>query len=300
MASKNVELKVGLLVLVGAAILVFAIYLAKGYRYGQEFYSVSVVFPEVGALSAGDPVSVSGVNKGKVKKIGLHEGAVMVTLDLTRDVILKEDATFAVKNIGLMGERFVAVTTGVSEMPLDTIAPPPGNFDPGIPEVMGMMGNVIESMNQLVNLLSETVISPATLDKFSQTLTSLQKITTRLETTSEVNAPKIDRAVDNFARLSETLKKGLDRNQVLFDTTAQNFDAASRRLIKLVTDMEEASAKLKSFATDLDESDGSLRLLMEDRKLYDDVRKTAQNIDSLVNDIREDPRKYINFTLELF
>ena len=61
MTSKNVEFKVGLLVIVGAAIVVFAIWLAEGYRYGQEYYSVSVVFPEVGALATGDPVAVSGV-----------------------------------------------------------------------------------------------------------------------------------------------------------------------------------------------------------------------------------------------
>jgi len=300
MASKNVELKVGLLVLVGAAILVFAVWLAKGYRYGQEFYSVSVVFPEVGALSPGDPVAVSGVNKGKIKRIDLHEGQVMVTLDLSSDVVLKEDATFTIKNIGLMGERFLAVKTGVSEIPLDLTGTAIGGFDPGIPEVMGMMGNVIESMNSLVQLLGETVISPATLDKFSKTITSLQKISDRIEKSSDANAPKLDSTVENFARLSETLKKGLDRNQAFIDTAAQNFDVASRRLIQLVADMEEASAKFKSFATDLDESEGSLRMLMEDRRLYDDIRRTAINIDSLVNDIRQDPKKYINFTLELF
>jgi phospholipid/cholesterol/gamma-HCH transport system substrate-binding protein len=300
MASKNVELKVGLLVLIGAAILVFAVWLAKGYRYGQEFYSVSVMFPEVGALAPGDPVAVSGVNMGKVKRIGLHEGGVLATLDLAGEVTLNDDATFIVKNIGLMGERFVAVKTGISETPLDLSVPARGTFDAGIPEVMGMMGDVISSMDDLVNLLSETVISEATLDKFSETVTSLQKITSRLEESSEANAPKVDNAIDNIARLSEALKKGWDRNQTFIDTAAVNFDSASRSLIRLVADMEDASAKFKSFATDLDESDGSLRLLMEDRKLYDDIRRTAQNIDSLVGDIRQDPRRYINFTLELF
>ncbi len=300
MASKNVELKVGLLVLVGAAILIFALWLAKGYRYGQDYYPVAVIFPEVGALSPGDPVAVSGVTKGKVKHVGLHHGQVMATLDISSDVILKEDASFIVKNIGLMGERFVAVKTGISETQLDLTAPAEGLFDAGIPEVMGMMGGVIESMNDLVILLKETIISPATLDKFSETITSLEKIAARLEETTETNAPKVDRAVDDFALLAETLRKGLDRNQVYIDTAVQNFDSASRRLITLVADMEDASAKFKSFAIDLDQSEGSLRMLMEDRRLYDDVRRTAQNIDSLVNDIRRDPRKYINFSLELF
>jgi phospholipid/cholesterol/gamma-HCH transport system substrate-binding protein len=300
MTTQNVELKVGFLVLIGAAILIFAVWLAGGLRYGQEFYPVTIMFPEVGALSSGDPVAVSGVNKGKVKKIGLHEGNVMVTLDMASDVVLKEDASFVVKNIGLMGERYVAVKTGKSPNRLDVTAPAAGEFDAGIPEVMGMMGDVIRSMDHLVGLLRETVISPATLDKFSETIDNMQKITARFEKATETNVPKVDSAVDNFARLADALKKGLDRNQSYIDTAAQNFDAASRRLLKLVADMEDASAKFKSFATDLDESEGSLRMLMEDRRLYDDMRRTAQNIDSLVMDIRQDPRKYINFTMELF
>ena len=65
MAAKNIEIKVGLLVLIGAAIIVAAVWIAKGYRFGQEYYNVSVVFPEVGSLANGDPVSVSGVHMGK-------------------------------------------------------------------------------------------------------------------------------------------------------------------------------------------------------------------------------------------
>ena len=300
MAAKNVELKVGLLVLAGAAILIFAVWLAKGYRYGQEFYSVAVRFPEVGALSAGDPVTVSGVNKGKVKRLALHEGGVLVTMDLSSDVTLKVDASFIVKNIGLMGERFVAVKTGKSDVPLDLSQTAIGDFDAGIPEVMGMMGDVIANMNELVRKIGETVISPATLDKFSQTITSLQRIAARLDTAVNLNVPRINSTVENIADLSHTLKTGLDRNQKYIDTVAQNVDGASKRLIQLVADLEDASAKFKSFATDLDQSEGTLRLMMEDRRLYDDVRRAAQNIDSLVNEIRRDPKKYINFSVELF
>jgi hypothetical protein len=39
---------------------------------------------------------------------------------------------------------------------------------------------------------------------------------------------------------------------------------------------------------------------MEDRRLYDDLRKAADNLDDLVSDIRANPRKYINLKFELF
>lgn len=300
MAAKNIEIKVGILVLAGAAVLIAAIWLAKGYRFGQSFYSVSIVFPEVGSLSTGDQVSVSGVIKGKVEGIKLYEGGVLVTLELSRDVVLKQDATFTIKNLGLMGERFVAVKTGKSETPLDVSQPTTGITESGIPEVMGTMGQVIQQLNQLVEKLDQTIASPATLDKFSQTITDLQKLSARLDSATKYNAPKIDKTVDNFTSLSETLKNGVDRNEKYVDTAVQNMDVAARRLVKLTDDLEEASKRFKSFATDLDESQGSLRLMMEDRRLYDDLRRAALNLDSLVVDIRQNPKKYISFSVELF
>lgn len=300
MASKNIEIKVGLLVVVSVLIVIGAIYIAKGYRYGQKFYSVSAWFPEVGALSTGDLVSISGVNKGKVKELTLSEGGVLVRMDVATDVTLKEDAQFAVKNIGLMGERFIAVRPGTSERNLDLTRPAAGAFDAGIPEVMGIMGEVIVKMNDLVGLLQKTVISPATLDKFSETVTSLRAITSTLESATDRNVPKLDSTIDNFAALAHNVRAGLERNTPYIDTGAQNFAAASQRLKVMLGDMETASNKLKTFAEQLEQSDGTLRMLMEDRRLYDDLRTTARNLDSLVNDVRQNPKKYIKFSVEIF
>ncbi len=300
MASRNIELKVGLLVIVGAVIFIFAVYLAKGYRYGQEFYDVSVLFPEVGALAPGDPAAVSGVNKGKVKKISLYEGDVLVELEIASDIVLKEDAVFAVKNIGLMGERFVAIKTGKSEAPLDLAMPARGSFDTGIPEVMGMMGKIIENINNLISLLEQTVISPTTLNKFSATVTSLQKTTARLESSTGKNIPRVDSAINDFAMLARNLKNGVDRNRPYVDTAIRNFDAASHRLTAILANMEGASDKLNNFADDIEQSEGSLRMFLEDRRLYDDLRTAAKNLDSLVGDIRANPKKYITFTVEIF
>jgi phospholipid/cholesterol/gamma-HCH transport system substrate-binding protein len=289
MAAKNIEIKVGIVVLAGAAVLIAAIWLAKGYRFGQEFYSVSVVFPEVGSLSTGDAVSVSGVNKGKVQKIKLYKGGVLVTMEMSQDVKLKQDAKFTIKNLGLMGERFISVKTGKSDSAFDVTQPGRGNTEAGIPEVMGTMGQVIQQMHQLVEKLDQTIASPATLDKFSQTITDLQSLSARLDSATKYNAPKIDQTIDNFADLSQRLKNGVDRNENSVDTA-----------VKLTEDMEEASKRFKSFATDLDESQGSLRMLLEDRRLYDDLRRAALNLDSLVVDIRQNPKKYISFSVELF
>ena len=41
-------------------------------------------------------------------------------------------------------------------------------------------------------------------------------------------------------------------------------------------------------------------MLFEDRRLYDDLRKTADNIDDLITDIRENPQKYLSVKVKIF
>ena len=67
-----------------------------------------------------------------------------------------------------------------------------------------------------------------------------------------------------------------------------------------VQQLDTLAQSARSFASTLEEGEGTLQLMMEDRRLYDDLRKTADNLDDLINDIRANPRKYINLKVELF
>ncbi|MEW5924316.1 MAG: MlaD family protein, partial [Candidatus Zixiibacteriota bacterium] len=210
MAGKNVEFRVGLLIIAGLIVLGAAIFWIQGYRFGQDYQPVQVVFQEVGSLANGDPVMVSGIRMGKVKKMVLHEDGVMVTLTISKEVDLKQDAVFTVKNIGLMGERFVAVRSGSSDEPLDTTVPARGLCDTGIPEVMGMMGEMTTELRNLVFAIKSSVASDENLDKLSK-------------------------AIGNFEKLSESLAEYLERNRNNFDKAAENFLAASKGLKTLVS-----------------------------------------------------------------
>ena len=85
-----------------------------------------------------------------MESIILSGGDVLVTFNLTTDVKLKKDAKFTVMNIGLMGERFVDVSPGHSPELLDLSSPVKGFYDTGIPEVMGMAGQMLDEIRRLV------------------------------------------------------------------------------------------------------------------------------------------------------
>jgi len=251
----------------------------------------------VGALKVGDPVSVSGVEKGKVKKIQLYKGDVLVTLNLTADVVLKKDAKFTVKNIGLMGERFVDVQTGYSDTLLNLSQPARGHYDTGIPEVMGKVGEMIDQLSRLVANLEEVLGTKWSRESMIETIRNLKKISHDLNTLLDRNKGKFDQTMDDLSYSSAELKKIIDQNKEKLQTTVDNFEQASVKLDNVTTTLDTISVSLKKLSSKIERGEGTLGQLVNDTTLYEQIKKTTQHVDDLILDIKKNPKKYLKVTV---
>ena len=298
MSPKTAEWKVGLVILAAIALLIYGIIWIRGTRIGQKTYPVAVVFSNVGSLSAGDPVSVSGVLKGKVKKIELYKGDVLVHFTLERDVILKKDARFTVMNIGLMGERFVAVETGKSDTLLPLTPYPHGFYDTGIPEVMGMMGRMMDEVKQLVEALRGSIASPGYLNKLTSIVEQAEETSKRLNRMLAKNEGKVNTAFDDLSRAASQLKTTIAKNAESFDSTLNNLHTASQKITPLVEGLDSLRLSFRRISEQIEKQEGTLGKLVFDRTLYDQMRKTTRDLDSLILDVRRNPRRYL--TIKVF
>ena len=297
MNSKTIQLRVGLVVVLAIAILVVGIIWVKGIRFNQTKYRYSVIFPNVGALEVGDPVSVSGVQKGKVKKIQLYQGEVLVTLYLADDVVLKKDAKFTVKNIGLMGERFVAVHTGYSDTLLDLSQPVRGYYDTGIPEVMGRVGEMIDQLSRLVANLEGVLGTKWSRESMIETIRNLREISHVLNTLLNRNKGKLDQTMDDLSYTSAELKKIIDQNKEKLQTTVDGFEQASVKLENITTTLDTISISLKRLTSKIEKGEGTLGQLVNDTTLYEQIKETTRHVDDLIQDIKKNPKKYLKVTV---
>ena len=297
MNSKTIQLRVGLVVVLAIAILVVGIIWVKGIRFNQTKYRYSVIFPNVGALEVGDPVSVSGVQKGKVKKIQLYQGEVLVTLYLADDVVLKKDAKFTVKNIGLMGERFVAVQTGYSDTLLDLSQPVRGYYDTGIPEVMGRVGEMIDQLSRLVANLEGVLGTKWSRESMIETIRNLREISHVLNALLNRNKGKFDQTMDDLSYTSAELKKIIDQNKEKLQTTVDGFEQASVKLENITTTLDTISISLKRLTSKIEKGEGTLGQLVNDTTLYEQIKETTRHVDDLIQDIKKNPKKYLKVTV---
>ena len=297
MRDKSIELRVGVVVLLACAILIFGVIWVKGIRFDQTRYRYSVIFPNVGSLEVGDPVSVSGVPKGKVEKIRLYQGDVLVTFNLTTDVVLKKDAEFTIMNIGLMGERFLAVETGYSDTLLDLTRPIRGHYDTGIPEVMGKMDEMIAQIRRLAEHLEAVVGTQSSQDALIQTIKNLKEISQKTNALLDRNQKKFDQTLKDLSYSSAELKKMVVENKNKFQSTVDNFSSASEKLNNITTTLDTLSISLKNLTSKIESGEGTLGQLINDTTLYEQIKKTTQDVDSLILDIKKHPKKYLKISI---
>ncbi len=257
----------------------------------------TVRFPRTGGLGRSDEVQVNGIRKGAVEDMALVGDHVIVKLALATDVQLTTDSQVAIRNVGLMGEKVIAVdlkTTGRPYTARDTIL---GEYELGIPEVMGQMGSTLTNVTELIQQLHD----------MSQTLSK---------------SGDLQKTVRNFAATSEQLKAAVTENRAAFRATMANFDAASRtaksltvdreaQLKQAVDDFAQAAARMNALAARMDSlrgvlasvtgkvdrGDGTLGRLVNDQRLYDDLNTSVRALRELVEDIKKNPKKYLHVSV---
>ncbi len=111
--ERSTDVKVGLTVIVGLLILFLGITWAKGLNiFGAIESSSYIRFHEIGGLEVGDPVSISGVKRGRVDNIWTRATDVLVKITLPRDVVLHKDAIAKIMMLELMGGKKIEMSIG--------------------------------------------------------------------------------------------------------------------------------------------------------------------------------------------
>lgn len=116
MNQTRTEIIVGTFVVIGMICLGYlAIRLGKLELLGNNGYIVYADFASVAGLKVGDPIEIAGVKVGKVESLSLVEDRARLALRIDAHVKLQEDAIASVRSRGLIGDKFVSISSGASD-----------------------------------------------------------------------------------------------------------------------------------------------------------------------------------------
>jgi phospholipid/cholesterol/gamma-HCH transport system substrate-binding protein len=136
------------------------------------------------------------------------------------------------------------------------------------------------------------------LEKLTSIVEQAEETSKRLNRMLAKNEGKVNNAFDDLSRAASQLKTTIAKNAESFDSTLDNLHTASQKITPLVEGLDSLRLSFRRISEQIEKQEGTLGKLVYDRTLYDQMRKTTRDLDSLILDVRKNPRRYL--TIKVF
>ena len=285
------ETKIGLTGAIALVLLFLGINFLKGAKLFSTQNTYYIRFSNAKALSKNSTVYADGYDVGRVSNI-LYDynrpGQVLVAIEVDRGLRIPRGSSARLDEAVLGGCTLnLLLTTNLTDAyhPGDTIQGSDANgllskaadMMPQIEQTVARVDSLLASLNRLVEsphvqaILQNTEEVTAHLNQSSQQLNSLLKNDVPQMTST------FNRAGENVVTLTENL------NQLQLQATLDSVNTAVGSLHKLLAQAQDP--------------DGTLGRMMNDPTLYNNLNHTIQSADSLVTDLKTNPKRYVHFSV---
>jgi phospholipid/cholesterol/gamma-HCH transport system substrate-binding protein len=284
------EVLVGLLVTAAIVVTVVgSLWLARGGL--SKGYPLYAKFPWGAGLKQGQPILLVGVNVGYVDEVDLHQDGILVTtmrIGKNYKVPLTSKAT-VIPN-GIFGDMAVALTPSRPDPRSfnsgDTV--PIGPSTPGIAEITGKADSIAKSVNAVTSALEHEMVAAGGIRDLRNAIGSTNRLVTEFAAIASEQSRQLSATMTSLRRATGAI------DPAKVDSTISNLRTASANLSEMSGQLKETTGKLDVIIAKVDSGNGSAAKLLNDPGAYNDVRMLLQRMDSLIADIKKNPKRYIN------
>ena len=281
------ELKIGFWAIVTCVVLYLGVNYLKGVhtlRQGDFYYLLS---EKVEGLAVSSHVKLHGLKVGIVREMQYDKKSdkVLVTLNIYNDEIQIPVDSRVTVTTDLLGTSSINLELGRSDQyfnPWDTITAPATNAslldkaDPIISKVDALLPKLDTLVSGITVLVNES--------KVQESLLELNKMTVRLNQT--VNS------------LNGLLKNDVPTIMNNVESTTANLDTISSQLKeaeveKILANANRTLNEMNQLMKRVQANDNTVGKLLNTTELHEHLNNTLSDVDSLVNAIKENPKKYI-------
>jgi phospholipid/cholesterol/gamma-HCH transport system substrate-binding protein len=282
------EVSVGLLVIVAVVGFFAGLMWLTGRSFGSSQIEIPVQFSDVGTLTDGDPVQISGVRVGRVAGASLEEeGHVLVLLEVDNRYRPRVDARVSIKSLDFLGAKYIDYSPGRSETVLPEGQSIVGTSSGDIADAAaGLTDDAAEVLIGAQRLLSEQMVED-TRQTLQATQRALNVIAELGEGPLTTNAQASFQALERVAvRLDSTLANpGLTESLNQLDELTENVN-------EMAEGLAGATMALSVMLQRMTDSTGSIGKLMTQDTIHDDLHELLVSLRELLDDVRERPGRY--------
>ena len=294
----NKEIKVGIIGVVG---LVF-FYLGSNFLKGIDFFSpinrYYAVYENVDGLIVANPIIVNGYTVGRVSNIRIlqnRDNKILVSMDIDKGLVIGKNSKATLSSNDFLGSKAIVLTIGNINDPLNEGDTIDSEIAGGLSELLEKATPITDNLGVTISRLNEILSGlRGSGDKITTTLDNLNDVLTNTNNLIDTNEETITTTLQNLNNLTNDLSKKLDdidpiiegANSMINNLNKVDFEGTFNQIDIILTSMNGVFDDIESG------EGGTLSLLLSDDSLYNNLNKTAYDLDKLLKHMNENPKHF--------
>ncbi|MDR2907080.1 MAG: MlaD family protein [Bacteroidales bacterium] len=257
----------------------------------QTYYAY---YDNANNLTSSCAVFLRGMKVGRVEKLEFTNAKnprIKVTFIVNERLDIPKNSIARITTADMLGTKIIDLQLGsddeflktgdtlAGEVETDAITEVTAQLMPvkdKIERLATSLDSLITTMNAMFTEQAQLQIRNGIRD-LSASLNNVKNLTSSASKVLEEQRENLDTVLKNFAKISEDLNKA----------------ELSKTVAKLQSTLDQTEQLMKK----INEGEGSAAQLVNDKKLYEELKTSAENLSKLLEDLKANPKRYLHFSV---
>lgn len=252
-------------------------------------------------LKPGQQVLLAGVNVGAVANVTLRpDGYLDVTLRVNKGVKVPRNSKASVRPIGIFGDAAIALTPAAPSATAfaegDTV--PVGPAETDVQAIENRVDSIGKTVQTMVNAMNTQLVQAGGIRDIRRTMANAATLSENASRLSLQLSGVVAEQNKNLSATMASLRRATSAlDSAAIDSTLKNLRHSSESLSRIAANLDTTSRRANALVGGIERGEGNIGKLMRDSLLYGDLRRLVSQADSVLADLKANPKKYINLRI---
>lgn len=308
------------LILFGVVIFItfFIIIWGFGYLKGTNIFAKErqyfAVYEQTNGLNIGSPVTFKGIKIGQIKYIDFSDDYatnLIVTFNLEKDFKIPQGSIAEIYNTDLLGTKGLRIISSdqvefytpgdtmnsrIEVSLMDDLSEQIGPIKDKTEQLMESIDSVITIINTLI-IQNQDVIN-ASIKSINSTIRNFENVSSQINYLVTNPQGKFNIILSDLQTITTTLKNNEDNlNNAINNFSNISDSLAAANLGQTIQQTNNVLTELNLITQKINVGDGTIGQLINNDSLYFNIENLTNNLNLLIEDIQENPRKYLRVSV---
>jgi phospholipid/cholesterol/gamma-HCH transport system substrate-binding protein len=300
----NKEIKLGIVAILIISLFIWGFNFLKGKNILSGNSSYYAVYNDIGGLEEASAVSISGFKIGTVETIKLLDplkGKLLVKFSVDKDIKLPKNSKAIIHPATLIAGKAIKLElsdldeyysngdTVIGVLEVDLITSLSNELMP----LKDKIENLVQSMDSVLAIFDDQ-----RRDNLKSSLDNIHNITEDFNDLVTEEKQKLTNILSNVESISSNLKNNNEQITNILENFSSISDSLEKADIKTtITNANNTLAEFSAISAKINNGEGTIGMLINNDSLYNNLNNLSADLDSLVIDMNENPKRYVHFSL---